>query len=336
MDLVGSAPPIGENRVTPLKLSSADLGSPELESQNEDDVNKRMVDAAYMAIVEATRDIGRQIHLGGKVDLGVLARVIAPAVRNPVLGEGLFYKAFFSLSYDRKDFLTRHMVNVMAFCLHASGKLSLDFENRIRISVAAALHDLGMFTFPDEILHKAEALSEIEIKILHEHPKRGYALLRDLGSNVHDIANIVFQEHEREDGSGYPEGLSGEAIAIGAKLIAAADCFESMIGERNYRPGSIPPVKAITILAEQAGSKLSPSVIKIFLDLATPFPPTTRVQLSDGRTGMIVKVKPHSPLRPDVLLEARDKNEDEIVDLEKLTLLRLAKILPPSTMENPQ
>ena len=110
-------------------------------------------------------------------------------------------------------------------------------EKQIKgIHLAATIHDLGKIHIPAEILSKPGKLTEVEYKLIQQHPQTGYDILKDV-SFPWPIAEIILQHHERLDGSGYPQGLKGEQILPEAKIMAVADVVEAMSSHRPYRPG---------------------------------------------------------------------------------------------------
>ncbi len=102
------------------------------------------------------------------------------------------------------------------------------------IELAATVHDIGKIEIPSEILTKPTKLSALEYEIIKNHPQSGYEILKDIEFS-HPIAKIVFQHHERLDGSGYPKGLRGEEILLEAKIVSVADVVEAMASHRPYR-----------------------------------------------------------------------------------------------------
>ncbi len=103
------------------------------------------------------------------------------------------------------------------------------------IRMAGSIHDIGKISIPAEILSKPTKLSEIEYALIKEHAKKGFEMLKDVESTW-PLAEIVYQHHERMDGSGYPRGMRGEEILIEARILAVADVVESMASYRPYRP----------------------------------------------------------------------------------------------------
>jgi len=122
----------------------------------------------------------------------------------------------------------------LASAIAAEMGLSQDQTNGIRF--AGSIHDIGKLSIPAEILSKPTKLSEIEFSLIKEHSRRGYEILKDVESPW-PLAEIIYQHHERMNGSGYPRNLQGEEICLEARILAVADVVESMASHRPYRAG---------------------------------------------------------------------------------------------------
>ena len=103
------------------------------------------------------------------------------------------------------------------------------------VRMAGAIHDIGKVSVPAEILSKPGRLTDLELSLIKTHPTVGYEILKEI-EFPWPIARIVLQHHERMNGSGYPEGLSGQAILIEARILGVADVVEAMASHRPYRP----------------------------------------------------------------------------------------------------
>ena len=112
-------------------------------------------------------------------------------------------------------------------------KLSVDQIDGIRM--AATIHDLGKISVPADILSKPKKLTDIEFSLIKTHPQSGYDILQDIDFPW-PVARIVLEHHERMNGSGYPNGLTGDNILLESRIIAVADVVESMGTHRPYRP----------------------------------------------------------------------------------------------------
>jgi HD-GYP domain-containing protein (c-di-GMP phosphodiesterase class II) len=104
------------------------------------------------------------------------------------------------------------------------------------IRMAGSIHDIGKISIPAEILSKPTKLSEIEFSLIKEHARKGYEMLKDVESPW-PLAEIVYQHHERMDGSGYPRNLKGDDILMEARILTVADVVEAMASHRPYRAG---------------------------------------------------------------------------------------------------
>ncbi|HEX5589947.1 MAG TPA: HD domain-containing phosphohydrolase, partial [Candidatus Limnocylindrales bacterium] len=134
-----------------------------------------------------------------------------------------------------------------------------------RIRTASLLHDLGKLAIPDAILAKPSDLDEAEWRVVTEHPKIGHVVLEQAGA-LRDAATIVLHHHEWYDGRGYPHGLTGHQIPIGARIVAVADAYEAMVSGRPYR-AAISHERAIDELRRHAGLQFDPEIVEQFVTL---------------------------------------------------------------------
>jgi HD-GYP domain-containing protein (c-di-GMP phosphodiesterase class II) len=131
-----------------------------------------------------------------------------------------------------------------------------------RAMQGARLHDIGKIGIPDRILQKPEKLTENELTIIKEHPVIGAKILQPIES-LKSILSIVHYHHERMDGSGYPEGLSGSRIPLLARITAVADVFDALTSNRPYRK-AMKRAKAFQIIEDQKKTKLCPDSVELF------------------------------------------------------------------------
>ncbi len=123
------------------------------------------------------------------------------------------------------------------------------------IRAAAALHDVGKINIPQPVLHKPGRLTDAELALIERHPVDGAEIVATLGDA--ELTAMVRHHHERLDGTGYPDGLSGDAIPLGARIIAVADTFDAITSTRPYRPARTHDA-AMEILDKEAGPRLDP------------------------------------------------------------------------------
>ena len=165
---------------------------------------------------------------------------------------------------DTKDRYTRrHSEDVLAFSLQIAAEFGLDADMQRTVTVAALLHDVGKIGVPDAILRKPGHLTDAEFEAVKQHPVMGAAIVGAV-PGFEDTLEAVRHHHERWDGGGYPAGLRGEETPLLARLMAVADAFSAMTTDRPYRKG-MTEAKALSILAEGAGTQWDPQFVAIFL-----------------------------------------------------------------------
>jgi diguanylate cyclase (GGDEF)-like protein/putative nucleotidyltransferase with HDIG domain len=165
---------------------------------------------------------------------------------------------------DARDVYTgSHSERVADLAARTARRLGLAEEDVELTRLAGSLHDLGKLAIPEEILRKPGPLTEPERIVLERHPQIGFRMLESLG--VDPVAEWVLHHHERWDGSGYPDGLAGERIPLGARIIFVADAFDAMTSERVYR-SRVLPAEAIAELERCAGTQFDPDVIAAFAE----------------------------------------------------------------------
>ena len=131
--------------------------------------------------------------------------------------------------------------------------------------MAGIIHDVGKIQVPAEILSKPGRLTKLEFDMIKTHPKVGYDLLKGI-EFPWPIAQIIYQHHERVDGSGYPRRLKGERILIEAKIIAIADVIEAITSHRPYRP-ALGMNAAMNEIRENQGTLYDADLVKSFIKL---------------------------------------------------------------------
>ncbi|MCJ7540836.1 MAG: HD domain-containing protein, partial [Desulfobacterales bacterium] len=156
-----------------------------------------------------------------------------------------------------------HSERVTKVALEIGAILALSSKKLDDLHRAALLHDIGKLGVPLAILDKPGALDDDEYGMIKKHPSIGARILEPIVS-YKDIIPIVLQHHERHDGKGYPSGLSGDEIDIGAKILAVADVFDALKSDRPYREGWALE-RVIDLITEEAGHQFDPNVVEAFL-----------------------------------------------------------------------
>jgi len=165
---------------------------------------------------------------------------------------------------DLKDEETEgHCQRVTAFCISIAKMVPVPDAYLPIMARAAFLHDIGKMAIPDGILRKPGPLTDDEKKVMRTHCEIGYNMLIRIPF-LRDAAEIVLAHQEFYDGSGYPRGLKGEEIPLGARIFAVADSLDAMVSDRPYRR-ALPMSHAREEIRRCSGSQFDPQVVKVFL-----------------------------------------------------------------------
>jgi diguanylate cyclase (GGDEF)-like protein/putative nucleotidyltransferase with HDIG domain len=182
--------------------------------------------------------------------------------------EDILLSAVYSLAaaVDARDHYTKsHSTFVSQAAAATASLLGLDKKSIKAIAVAGLLHDIGKVGVPDSILQKAGPLLKEEWEIMKKHPRLGAQIVEKI-PGLQDILPLILYHQEKYDGSGYPDGLAGTKIPLGARILAVADAFHAMISDRPYRKRMSLP-KAIDELKKNAGSQFDPKIIEAFIEV---------------------------------------------------------------------
>ena len=158
-----------------------------------------------------------------------------------------------------------HQHRVAAFSIALSRAMRLPSDQIKTIARGAFLHDIGKIAIPDAILRKPGALSKNELALMREYCRCGYQMLKEVPF-LKDVAEIVHAHREHHDGTGYPRGLRGAEIPLGARLIGMASALESITSQRPYRPAESIHI-ARQRIESSAGGQFDPEVVRTFLSM---------------------------------------------------------------------
>jgi len=196
---------------------------------------------------------------------------------------------------DLRDAQTRgHSRRVTAYTIALARQFGLDREQLRIIARGAFLHDIGKISTPDAVLLKGGKLTPEETGIMHQHCVRGYEMVRKIPF-LRNAAELVYAHHEKFDGTGYPRGLHGEEIPLGARIFAVADTLDAINSDRPYRNG-LSFAQAREEIARCSGSQFDPRIVKVFLGLPLELWNGLRQEVEHAPAGTfgVASLEPHS------------------------------------------
>jgi HD-GYP domain-containing protein (c-di-GMP phosphodiesterase class II) len=196
---------------------------------------------------------------------------------------------------EAKDpYTAGHSQRTAEFSVAIGRAMKLDAALLTEIEYGGLLHDIGKMGIPEQILRKPAVLSADEMTLMRTHPAIGGEMTKGVAF-LERIQPMIRNHHERFDGSGYPDGIRGEEIPIGARIVAVADTYDAIVSDRPYSAGR-PPIEAMAILEKLAGTTLDADVVAAFgralkamgmLDAMPAAPVTLLEDDEDERTGRI-------------------------------------------------
>jgi putative nucleotidyltransferase with HDIG domain len=167
---------------------------------------------------------------------------------------------------DKDAYTASHSHGVVELSLQVADALGLDASARRRVEFGALLHDIGKIAVPGEIINKPGPLDDEEWAVMKLHTVEGQTMLDRVGGVLGDVGRVVRSSHEHWDGSGYPDGLAGEAIPVEARIVSCCDAFSAMTTDRSYR-AAMTDAEAINELVAHSGTQFDPQVVDALLTM---------------------------------------------------------------------
>jgi len=214
------------------------------------------------------------------------------------------------------DYTYMHSVAVCALMTALGRELKLSDTEIKQAGLAGLMHDMGKAGIPLQILNKPGSLTDNEFDVIRQHPQLGHDML--LKANISDAVtlDVCLHHHEKMDGSGYPEHLSGDQMTVFAKMGAICDVYDAVTSTRAYKPAWEPGM-ALKRMASWGGH-FDPDVFKAFVKSLGIYPIGTVVMLKSGRLAVVVKQTPDSLLRPVVkaFFSTKSKIHIPVIELD--------------------
>ena len=224
-----------------------------------------------IGVINATDKPGGEFSRVELSELEFISEAVAIALAGRVAMEDLEHANLASIvtlamTMEAKDPYTNgHSARVRDWATAVGKELGLTGAQLQNLSHAGELHDIGKLSWPDSILTANRKLTNEEWAIVRDHPRRGVELLKHL-IFLNDIQPAILYHHERVDGKGYPEGLTGSQIPLEAKILAVVDSYDAMTSVRPYRP-ALSQEAAAAELQRGMGAQFEPSIVEAFLRL---------------------------------------------------------------------
>ena len=200
----------------------------------------------------------------------------------------------------KKNFIVTHSMRSTVLALAVGLQLHMSLSKLVELGASCMLHEIGMLRLPPQLYLSNKQLSPAEREQISKHPLIGFDIVKKLQFPV-PVQFGILEHHERENGTGYPRGITGDKISLYAKIIAVVCSFESIIAPRQYKTERSTFTAMVEMLKNE-NHQYDETVIKALLYSISLFPIGTYVYLSNGETAQVIDVNPDNPKNPIVQL----------------------------------
>ncbi|MDX1395645.1 MAG: HD-GYP domain-containing protein [Gemmatimonadota bacterium] len=225
------------------------------------------------------------------------ARMVAERIHTSMLQSNLLLNRALE-PYKRFEIPT-HCANVAIFAAKIAMSRDMSLDETLRVIQAGLVHDMGMARLPESILFKEGALTEEERAVMEQHPLLGAEIVSRLGTEFAWLQRAIRQEHERIDGSGYPDSLRRDSIDPIARILGVADVFEAFSHSRAYR-SPFTAFEALERVVQMRGEVFDGEIVDALANEISVFPLDSYVKLSSGAIGRVVATNPDNLMRPTI------------------------------------
>ncbi|MCW8935217.1 MAG: HD-GYP domain-containing protein [Gammaproteobacteria bacterium] len=245
---------------------------------------------------QAVTDMFKQARMGNTIsteDVSPLVDEISESInRNPA--------AIICITRikNKDDYTYLHSVAVCALMIALGKQLNYTGDMHA-LGMAGLLHDVGKMFIPEDILNKPGKLTDEEFETVKNHPLKGWEALKESGEESEAVLDVCLHHHERVDGKGYPENLSGDNLSLLARMGAVCDVYDAITSDRSYKKGW-EPADALKKMAEWQTGHFDDKVFKAFVKAIGIYPSGTLVKLKSGRLGIVTEQSDKSLLKPKI------------------------------------
>jgi len=250
----------------------------------------------------------------------LIDRVVVSLDRSP----DLFWAANNPAAPPGVDYLAFHQARVAVMAVRIAANSGYERGRLGVLGVAGTLIDVGLWPMPEAILRRTDALTGDELTAYRSHPRLSAEIIRRWGAPDDHIGEAVLAHHEREQGQGFPQGLTGAAIDADAKILGLADLYAGLTVPATSRP-RLRPHEAVREIVKSRHDAFPTALVKALLSEISVFPPGTVVRLNTEEIGRVVAVNRNHPLRPRVEVVADSKGHrlpaPKVIDLSEAPFL---------------
>lgn len=289
---------------------------------------------AYFSIQQEFNRIGKAVVSGTTPNVEritpLLQALVDSTVRNPAAGVWL------ARLKSKSSYAHRHCISCAILCAVMGRQLGLDKESMFKLSLAGLFMDIGKLMLPNSLLRKSGSLSREEQQETHKHTELGLSALAQT-TLPDEVLQVIRHHHERFDGSGYPDQLTGNEIPLYARIAGIVDCYDAMTSPRYYAT-PIAHSEAIMRLAGWRKTLFQKELVDTFIQAIGLYPPGSLVELTSGEVAVVSDFRVGMGRKPELTV-ILDANKQRLTRKRVLRLtgkegnVDIAKNLPPDAYD---
>ena len=297
-------------------------------------VTKKIYESAIVDLRELMDDVLKGTKIPGERVFKIAEKIVyhLRVDKNTLVS----FINIFGFLGETDDYLYSHSINVAIL----AGGIGVAFEDSekqlLNLCVSSLLHDLGFMKVPEALIKKPGELNKEEFRQFQKHTSYGLDLLANISDLPESVQEVVYQHHERIDGTGYPEGRKGSEISESAKIVAIVEAYETMTHPRPYRRDKVIPYDGVRKVVQEAKSTFETRLVKKFLKFITPYPLGSFVLLNNNEIGRVAQAHDDHPLRPviEIFFDSNGKppEEPKRIDLAASPVLHIEKAIDDSLL----
>ncbi len=266
----------------------------------------------------AVTNLFNEARMGGAIEVSAVAPLVDEINHSIERNSGALLSIVRLKTID--DYTYMHSVAVCALMISLGKRLGLVGEELHQVGMAGLLHDVGKMGIPMEVLNKPGKLTNNEFTVVQNHPMKGWEILKKAQVTDPIPLDVCLHHHEKMDGSGYPERLSGAAISLHARMGAVCDVYDALTSDRPYKQGW-DPGEAIKRMAEFRVGHFDESIFQAFVKTIGIYPTGSLIRLKTGRLAVVIDQTDKSLLTPKVKVFFSTKSNGpikmEVIDLSR-------------------
>ncbi|MEK6663205.1 MAG: HD-GYP domain-containing protein [Pseudomonadota bacterium] len=264
----------------------------------------------------AVTNLFNEARMGNAVDISAVGPLVDEINQSIERNAGALLSIVRLKTVD--DYTYMHSVAVCVLMTSLGKQMGLIGEELHQVGLAGLLHDVGKMGMPLEVLNKPGKLTDAEFTVMKNHPMQGWEILKKAQVSDAISLDVCLHHHEKMDGSGYPERLSGDAITLHARMGAVCDVYDAITSERPYKHGW-DPAESIKRMAEWRNGHFDETVFQAFVKTIGIYPAGSLVRLKSGRLAVVTDQSDKSLLTPQVKVFFSTKSNApikmEVIDL---------------------